>query len=242
MSNAVELKNYSISYKFKKGKGEYKALDNLTIDFPKGEIIGLIGPSGGGQESLLLSLKENFDGIVSGNKTISGAYDCIGDLANYNDGIDEKDNIDKYLKKHYGKKSASDEQILNALKIFGVERYRHENLMQLNLYNRLLVRLALSVANGFNVIGILDFPASGYTRSMLMNLIKDIKEKLDITLLITTEYFPQAFATCDKVALFKLGKLIIYGTPEEVRNTKDEDNFIPNFLAGHWLDIKVEEK
>ena len=65
----AEVKHVSLNY------GKTKALKDISIDFPAGVMIGLIGPDGVGKSSLL--------GLLSGAKVIqSGSVKVLGgDLA-----------------------------------------------------------------------------------------------------------------------------------------------------------------
>lgn len=50
------LKVKNVSKIYKKRNQEVKAIDNISLDIPKGDFISIIGPSGSGKSSLLLML------------------------------------------------------------------------------------------------------------------------------------------------------------------------------------------
>ena len=47
----IEIKNMSKSFPI--GKGEFKALKDINIEFSEGEFTGIVGPSGSGKTTLL---------------------------------------------------------------------------------------------------------------------------------------------------------------------------------------------
>ena len=47
MSNIIEIKNVSKTY------GNYKALDDISINVPRQSIYGLLGPNGAGKTTLI---------------------------------------------------------------------------------------------------------------------------------------------------------------------------------------------
>ena len=52
MSNIIEIKNVSKTY------GNYKALDDISINVPRQSIYGLLGPNGAGKTTLIRMLNQ----------------------------------------------------------------------------------------------------------------------------------------------------------------------------------------
>src|SRR3954471_951283 len=69
-SDAIDVQNFSLFY------GEFQALKDVSISFPKNRITALIGPSGCGKSTLLRSLNRMNDLIpgcrVSGQVLLDG--------------------------------------------------------------------------------------------------------------------------------------------------------------------------
>ena len=62
MSNAVEIKQLNVHYK----NSEF-SLDDVTINIPKGYIVGLIGENGAGKTTIInsiLGLQKQYAGVV----------------------------------------------------------------------------------------------------------------------------------------------------------------------------------
>lgn len=74
MSNILSLKNVSKIYNV--GEKEFKALDDVSIDINKGEMVVVLGPSGAGK-STLLNLIGGMD-VPSSGKVIVGSEDISG--------------------------------------------------------------------------------------------------------------------------------------------------------------------
>ena len=47
MEIAVHIENLSVNY------GQHKAIENINIDIPKGDFLGIIGPNGGGKSTFM---------------------------------------------------------------------------------------------------------------------------------------------------------------------------------------------
>lgn len=124
----IEFKNVSFSYESEKKE----VLTNLSLKVNKGESIALVGPSGGGKTTLC-SLIPRFYDISSGEITIDGhsikditlhsLRQSIGVVAQevYLFSGSVRENI------AYGKKDATDEEIIEAAKMAGA----HDFIMSL---------------------------------------------------------------------------------------------------------------
>lgn len=54
MEPIIELKNLSVD--FRTNSGTLRAVDNVTMDIYRGEIVGIIGESGSGKTTLISSI------------------------------------------------------------------------------------------------------------------------------------------------------------------------------------------
>ena len=66
---------------------------------------------------------------------------------------------------------------------------------------------------------LLDEPTTGLdpeTRSLVWQVIKDLKEKKNITIFLTTHYMEEA-ANADHVVIINKGKIIVQGTPASLK-------------------------
>ena len=55
MSNILEIKNVSKSF------GNFKALNDVSLNVPKGKIVGLLGPNGAGKTTLIRIINQIFN-------------------------------------------------------------------------------------------------------------------------------------------------------------------------------------
>ena len=86
---------------------------------------------------------------------------------------------------------------------------------------------------------ILDEPTTGLdpqTRSILWDVINDLRKNEDMTVFLTTHYMEEA-ADADYVVILNSGKLIAEGTPLELKNKYSGD-----FVTVYGIDEKTAEK
>ena len=67
----------------------------------------------------------------------------------------------------------------------------------------------------------LDEPTLGLdtqTRRHIWEYIKELNEKSNVTIILTTHYMEEADFLCDRIAIIDHGKIITMGTPEELKD------------------------
>ncbi|MBQ6485024.1 MAG: ABC transporter ATP-binding protein [Carnobacterium sp.] len=87
---------------------------------------------------------------------------------------------------------------------------------------------------------ILDEPTTGLdpkTRVQVWQTITYLREKLDMTVFLTTHYMEEA-AEADKIAVINHGELIALGTPNQLRNKYSRDSL--NLYKTSLEDLKIE--
>jgi len=101
------------------------------------------------------------------------------------------------------------------------------------------------------VLLLLDEPTTGLDpRSKLdvQQLVKQLREEHDATILLTTHDMAEADALCDRIAIIDKGKLIVEGTPQELKSMVAtpanpaptlEDTFM--FFTGRSLEEDEQE-
>jgi ABC-2 type transport system ATP-binding protein len=72
----------------------------------------------------------------------------------------------------------------------------------------------------------LDEPTLGLdvqTRAATWNYLKALKKEFDMTLFLTTHYLEEADVLCDRVAIIDHGKIVVIGTPSELKESLGGD-------------------
>jgi ABC-2 type transport system ATP-binding protein len=224
--------------------GNKRVLDNVSMSVEKGEILGLLGPSGAGKTTLIKILTGQIkaeDGKASifgkaCDKLPNEIYSDIGVVMD-NSGL-------------YGRLNCYDNLKLFA-KIFNVDKsYINEVLEKVELTyakktivdklskgmkSRLI--LARSILHKPKLL-FLDEPTSGLdpaTAKGIHELIFQLKEN-GTTILLTTHDMYEATKLCDNVALLNEGRIIEYGDPLNICRKHNFDNSI-NILLNDGLEV-----
>lgn len=220
----IRIKNISKTY-----SNKVKAVNNITIDFNDGEIIGFIGPNGAGKTTTL--------------KMITGIIDADEGEITINNYNIKTDSV--LAKKEFGFVSDNPDIFLRLKGIeylnFIADIYQVENDKRTEIIESLADKFEISSAlndkiltysHGMRqkivIIGallhnpnvwILDEPLTGLDPQSAFTL-KEMMRKHALenkTVLFSTHVLDVAEKLCDKVAIINKGEILFYGTLNELK-------------------------
>jgi ABC-2 type transport system ATP-binding protein len=207
--------------------GEQKALDNISFQVNKGEILGFLGPNGAGK-STMMKIITTYIPPTEGTVLVCG-FDILTQSMDVrkNVGYLPENNplyLDMYVKEYLGfiaglhKISAKQKRIEEMIGLTGLELEQHKKIGALSKGYRQRVGLAQALIHNPDVI-ILDEPTSGLDPNQLADireLIRNIgKEK---TLMFSTHIMQEVEAICDRVVIINRGKIVADGKAEDLAN------------------------
>lgn len=236
----IEIKNLHKAF------GKKKILKGIDLTIPSKKITVILGGSGSGKSVLIKNimglLKPDKGDILLNGKSILGLSGSklvevrkqFGMLFQYSalfDSMSVGDNISFPLKEHSKlKKKEMDKLVSEKLKLVGLEGI--ENMFPSDLSGGMQKRVALARAIILQPDNIVyDEPTSGLDPLMarqIDRLIVDTANHLDITSIIISHDIPSAFRIADHIAILYQGKLVATGSPQEVKNNKNE--YVQKFL------------
>ena len=232
----IEMKNLKKYFPMKQ-KQVLKAVDNVTMDIHKGEILSLVGESGSGKTTLgrtvsRLYHKTNGDILFGGKpvekysiKEFTKKVQMIfqDPQASLNPRMTVGDIIAEGIDIHKLAKTKKErmEKVYSLLEIVGLNR-EHANRFphEFSGGQRQRIGIARALAVDPEVL-VCDEPISALDVSIqaqVVNLLKDLQKERNLTLLFIAHDLSMVKYISDRVAVMYRGKVVELGTPEEVYN------------------------
>ena len=213
------------------------AVDDLTFQIPKGQIVGFLGPNGAGKSTTLRMLT-GFLPPTNGTIRINecdvltdsqSARAAIG-YQPENTPLYPEMRVAEYL--HYrGKLFGMDrEQRRQRIDIVcdrcGLEQVRNRVIGNLSKGNRQRVGLAQAMLHDPPVL-ILDEPTAGLDPNQIRNVRQLIAElKGQHTIMLSTHILQEVEQSADRVMIIANGKIVAEGAPDELRRSVAEESRI----------------
>ena len=223
MKKVIEVKNLSKYYK------ELKAIDDLSFDVYKGEILGLLGPNGSGKSTTincLLSLLNYQNGSIKifGKEMKPDSYDLkrkIGvifqEVAVFEE-LTVYENIDYFCGLYIKDKNMRKKYVEEVINLVEIKEFKKFYPKQLSggLLRRL--NIACGIAHKPELI-FLDEPTVAVDPQSRNNILSGIKKLRDngATIIYTTHYMEEAEILCDRIIILDKGKILAQGTSDELK-------------------------
>jgi ABC-2 type transport system ATP-binding protein len=212
------------------------AVDHIDFSVKRGEIFGFLGPNGAGKTttiSMLITILKP----TSGKATILGGdiakqslevrssigvvpqeYTADEDLTGY-------ENILLCADLYGIPRSVSKKRALDLLQLVELMAFKDKRVQTYSGGMRRRLELACGLINRPKVL-FLDEPTLGLdvqTRAATWNYVKMLKREFGMTLFLTTHYLEEADALCDRIAIIDHGRIVVIGTPAELKDSLGGD-------------------
>ena len=223
LENVIEVKNLVKQYK------ELTAIDDLSFEVKKGEILGLLGPNGSGKSTTInciLSLLNFTKGSIKifGKEMKPSSYDIkkkIGvvfqDVSVF-DELTVYENIDYFCGLYIKNKNIRKQYVEDAIELVGLSDFKkfYPKKLSGGLLRRL--NIACGIAHKPELI-FFDEPTVAVDPQSRNNILDGIKKLRDngATIVYTTHYMEEVEILCDRVIILDKGSILASGTTDELK-------------------------
>lgn len=226
--------------------GTLKALSDVNFTVAQGEIMGLIGQNGSGKSTTFHSILNflKYDGQISWNNApiTEAVFDEIGYLPEERS-LMPKLTVEQQIIYLARLKNQSAKlirpQIDGWLKKFSVKGKRTDKIKDLSKGNQQKVQLICTLIHRPKLL-ILDEPFSGLDPvnvDLLEQAIIEAKQQ-GTAIIFSSHDMGNVEALCDRLLMLKLGKVVLNGRIEDVRNQFGKDRL---FVTTDWEEQRLKQ-
>ncbi len=207
--------------------GAFTAVDDISFEVGKGEIVGFLGPNGAGKTTTMRVLT-CFLPATAGTARIAG-YDIFDNPLEVKRRIGYLPELPplygdmrvhaylKFVAKIKGVAPGEAKRRIDAvIAQCGLVDRTHQIIGQLSRGYRQRVGLAQAILHDPEVI-IMDEPTSGLDPNQIVEVRQLIRELArDRTVILSTHILPEVEMTCNRVIIIREGRIVAVDTPENL--------------------------
>lgn len=238
----IEVKNLTKLY------GDFIAIDDISFEVKKGEVVGFLGPNGAGKTTTMRIIScylapNKGEVSVAGYDILQHSYllrQKIGYLPEntplYGE-LNVLECLEFFAAMHDIPTQKRAKAILKVMESCGLKEKAKIEVLELSKGYCQRLGLAQAMIHDPDIL-ILDEPTSGLDPNQIIeirNLIKNIgKEK---TVLLSTHIMQEVEATCDRVIIINRGRIVGQDTPHNLRLQGSLTNSLYLEVEGNIKDI-----
>ena len=235
----IEVKNVFKSFK------DVHAVRGISLAIKPGEFVALLGPNGAGKTTMvemMEGLRKPDSGEIflqgkSWQKNSKELRKIIG-LSLQETRFTEKLTIRETLRLFASFFESGDKRVDEVIDLTGLESKQKSMVGTLSGGQRQRLALAVALLNKPQIL-FLDEPTTGldpHSRLDLWTILKELKDRGETTLILTTHYMEEAESLCDHIIIIDEGQILREGKLEELldENSRNLDELFIN-LTGKTL-------
>jgi ABC-2 type transport system ATP-binding protein len=212
------------------------AVDHVSFNVKHGEIFGFLGPNGAGKTTtinMLITILKPTEGkasvlgfdIAKQDNDVRNVIGVVPQEYTADEDLTGLENILLCADMYGIPRNAARGRAADLLKLVELTDFRDKKVQTFSGGMRRRLELACGLINRPKIL-FLDEPTLGLdvqTRTATWDYIRKLKNEYGMTLFMTTHYLEEADTLCDRVAIIDHGKIIVVGTPEDLKHSLGGD-------------------
>ena len=232
----ISLENVSLSF-----NKNHQILDNISLNIPKGQILGLLGPNGAGKSSMMNVIsgliKPNYGSVKIDGKDITKLpiyqrtkkfkISIIPQFGGLFSSLTTEENLRAVAEILIKDKSFINIKINELISKFELDSVKKIEGKYLSGGQKRRLVIAMGLISKPDII-LMDEPLAALdpqTIQMLQNTIAKLQTDLNLTIIITDHQARDLLAICDKAIILSNSKIVASGTPNELINDENANKF-----------------
>ena len=243
----IKLENLVVKF------GDFKAINDVTLQLPKGKLVSLLGPSGSGKSTTLFTIsgihKPHSGKIFFGDRDVTGLDpEKLGiglvfqNYALYPH-MTVRENIMFPLKNLKWDKAKAEARVLEVAKIVKIQDQLDKKPAQLSGGQQQRVAIARAIAKNPDIL-LLDEPLSNLDTKLRVETrqeIRRIQKETGVTAIFVTHDQEEAMSISDEIVLMKDGAIQQISSPSDIYMNPC-NKFVASFIGSpemNFIDLTI---
>ncbi len=235
-TSIISLKNISMSF-----NKNHQILDNISLDIPKGQILGLLGPNGAGKSTIMNIIsgliKPNYGSVIIKGVNITDypiylrtkkyKISIIPQYGGLFSSLNCEENLRAVAEILIEDKELRKVKIENLISKFELDSTRKVEARYLSGGQKRRLVIAMGLLGEPEIL-LMDEPLAALdpqTIQMLQNIIVTLQSELNLTIIITDHQARDLLAVCDKALILSNTKVVASGSPSQLMNDENASKF-----------------
>lgn len=245
----IKLENLVVKF------GDFTAINDVTLQIPKGKLISLLGPSGSGKSTTLFTIsgihKPHSGKIFFGERDVTGLEpEQLGiglvfqNYALYPH-MTVRENIMFPLRNLKWEKNKAENRVVEVAEIVKIEHLLDRKPAQLSGGQQQRVAIARAIAKNPDIL-LLDEPLSNLDTKLRVETrqeIRRIQKETGVTAIFVTHDQEEAMCISDEVVLMKDGAIQQISSPSDMyMNPKNK--FVASFIGSpemNFINVDIKD-
>jgi lipopolysaccharide export system ATP-binding protein len=232
----ISLENISVAF-----KKNHQILDNVSLDIPRGQILGLLGPNGAGKSTLMNVIsgliKPNYGNVKINEDDITDLpiymrtkkfkISIIPQFGGLFASLTTEQNIRAVAEILIEDKSFINIKINELISKFELDSVKKIEAKYLSGGQKRRLVIAMGLISKPDII-LMDEPLAALdpqTIQMLQNTIVKLQTDLNLTIIITDHQARDLLAICDKAIILSNSKIVASGRPSDLIKNESANKF-----------------
>jgi ABC-2 type transport system ATP-binding protein len=232
--------------------GTFCALDRLTFTVDECEIFGLLGPNGAGKSTLIrilttLMLPTSGTALVNGYNVVTAAnkvrrtIGVIPQAMTSDQDLTAAENMEVFAKLYGVPREKRRRVIRELLEAVDLSEWADKPVKNFSGGMRRRLEIARGLVHEPKIF-FLDEPTTGLdpvSRVSVWEMLMQLKQGRDLTILLTTHYMDEADRLCNRIAIVDHGKLVALDSPLKLKASIPGNNILEisfSSVPDGWLE------
>jgi len=247
MNNVIEVEN--LVKKFH----DFEAVKGVSFSVGKGDIFAFLGPNGAGKSTSIKimttvlsptegKVKINHFDVVREENNVRSSIGVIFQDSTLDEDLTAYENLYYHSVLYKVPKEKRKKNIDELLSYVGLLERKNDFIRNFSGGMKRRVEIARGLLHDPKVL-FLDEPTIGLdvqTRAFLWDYLKKVNKEKGITIFFTTHNMDEAEKIANQVAIIDNGKILMIGTPKEIKTNTNAKILEEAFLKLTGYDIRVE--